>query len=472
MVARMRAASYLQKSMASFPQSLLQELETLSFFDKAAFLDAHQNPAPTSVRIHPVKGPALFADERSVPWCETGRYLEQRPVFTLDPLFHAGAYYVQEASSMFLDQLWRSLFEAQKNMRVLDLCGAPGGKSTLLASILDKDSLLISNDVIRSRASILEENAVRWGYTNHWVASNDPRDFGRSLTGYFDAMLVDAPCSGSGLFRKDANALEEWSEGNVALCNARQQRILADAWPALKEDGVLIYATCSYSIAEDEEILDWLGDTYDLSSVEVPVAAGWGIVPVRSPKHQLYGYRFFPDKVEGEGFFIAAVRKAEPAESFFYPRVRSLHHKKLEEAAGYLLRPGSFTFLENDRRETIAFNAQHTPDYALLSDCLYLRKAGVTLGSAGQKEWIPAHEAALSLDRSNALPMADLTRQEALQFLKKEDVALPADMRGWVLAAYEGRALGWMKVLSNRSNNYLPKSWRIRMSIDTEDSAR
>ena len=173
---------------------------------------------------------------------------------------------------MFLDYLIRALVPERKNLRVLDLCGAPGGKSTLLASLLDDSSLLISNEVIRSRATILEENAVRWGYTNNWVTSNDPKDIGR-IGGYFDLIVVDAPCSGSGLFRKDQAALEDWTEANVQLCSQRQKRIIADVWPSLKEDGILIYATCSYSPEEDEQILDWLGSEYGVETFNVDVAA-------------------------------------------------------------------------------------------------------------------------------------------------------------------------------------------------------
>ncbi|MBZ0099994.1 MAG: RsmB/NOP family class I SAM-dependent RNA methyltransferase, partial [Taibaiella sp.] len=227
---------------------------------------------------------------------------------TTDPLYHAGAYYVQEASSMFLSQVIQQLIPERNNLRVLDLCAAPGGKSTLIASLLEKDSLLISNEVIRTRASILEENITRWGYMNTWVTSNDPKDFSK-LKGYFDIIVVDAPCSGSGLFRKDERALDEWSEANVQLCAQRQQRILADVWPALKENGILMYATCSYSPQEDEEILDWLGDDFEVASLPVQLSEEWGVVETTSAKHQFKGYRFFPHKVQGEGFFIAAVRK-------------------------------------------------------------------------------------------------------------------------------------------------------------------
>lgn len=261
--------------MKSLPDILLRDLENVKGFNKEQFIEAHQMQAATSIRLHPQKGKNLFADNEQVPWCATGRYMPQRPVFTTDPLYHAGAYYVQEPSSMFLDYVLGQLLPNRSGLRVLDLCAAPGGKSTLIASLLEEDSLLVSNEVIRTRASILEENMTRWGHMNTWVTSNDPRDLGK-LKSYFDVIVVDAPCSGSGLFRKDQRALDEWSEGNVQLCSQRQQRILADIWPSLKQGGILVYATCSYSQQEDEDVIDWVADTFGVDSLGVEVNESGG----------------------------------------------------------------------------------------------------------------------------------------------------------------------------------------------------
>ncbi len=454
----------------SLPRPLLDELQGIPEFNEAAFIAAHGEPPPVSVRLHPRKGASLWAEAPSVPWCPEGRYLPERPLFTADPLFHAGAYYVQEASSMLLHHLWREAVDGAKGLRVLDLCAAPGGKSTLIASLLDDKSLLIANDVIRSRATILDESLTRWGYTNAWVTSNDPRDFGR-MPGYFDAVLIDAPCSGSGLIRKDPRALEHWSPDAVQLCAARQQRILSDAWPSLKENGLLFYATCSYSPAEDEAVLDWLGDQYSLESIEAPMPKEWGVVAVRSSKHGLAGYRCFPDKLAGEGFFIAVLRKLEAAAPFYYPRFRAAHIRKAEEASKHLLRTVPFTILEDDRRAATAIFPWHEPDYHFLREIVYLRKGGIRIGTAAQKDWIPEHDVALSLDRNPGLPTWTLSREDALRFLKKEELMPPPGAgRGWYVAAYEGRGLGWVKVLSNRVNNYLPKGWRIRMELPDETS--
>jgi len=453
--------------MAGIPQKLLEELSSVRGFNEEAFLAAHESAAATSVRLHPLKPTDAFSGCTKIPWCADGRQLATRPVFTLDPVYHAGGYYVQEASSMFLDFLVKAILPKRNGLRVLDLCAAPGGKSTLLASLLERDSLLVSNEVIRSRASVLEENAIRWGYTNHWVASNDPRDFSR-LPGYFDVIVVDAPCSGSGLFRKDAHALTEWSESNVALCSQRQQRIIADVWDALKDQGFLIYATCSYSPQEDEDILDWLAENFSLRSVAVEVPADWSIVAAASKKGMV-GYRFFPDKVPGEGFFIAVLQKDEAVKSQGFVKYSSLQDKKAAASSAFLLREERDFIVQPFREGYAALNQHHEADFHALNKNLYLRKVGVALGSPAGKDWLPAHDIALSVDRNLQLPMVSLNKEQALRFLKKEEMNVPVPEKGWMMVGYEGLPLGWIKSLGNRINNYLPKHWRIRMELPPEE---
>lgn len=330
------------------PVDLLHSLEGIKGFNKESFLKVHVSGEQiTSVRINPNKwkkrqqvvhpSPSLNKTQeestsashntdhspanlnlseaitRKVPWATHGYYLSKRPSFTLDPLFHAGTYYVQEASSMFLEQALRQTTDLSQPLRVLDLCAAPGGKSTLVQSLIAENSLLVSNEVIKSRASVLEENCTKWGAANIIVTNNDPIVFQR-LENYFDVIIIDAPCSGSGLFRKDAQAISEWSENNVQLCSQRQQRILADSYPALKKDGILLYSTCSYSEEENEGILDWMLDSFAVSSLQLAMYGEgdneeWGIIETVSKKHAAFGYRFFPDKIAGEGFFIACFRK-------------------------------------------------------------------------------------------------------------------------------------------------------------------
>lgn len=456
--------------MNTLPASLLHDLQSVKGFDEKAFLAAHQQPAVTSVRLHPVKQLHSFEANEIVPWCAEGRILPERPIFTLDPAYHAGAYYVQEASSMLLDYLFRTVYPERNKLHVLDLCAAPGGKSTLLASALTGESLLVSNEVIRTRASILEENMTRWGYLNTWVTSNDPRDFGK-LEGYFDAIVVDAPCSGSGLFRKDERALEEWSENNVALCSQRQQRILADVWPALREDGVLFYATCSYSPEEDEQILDWLADTYKVESLDIDIPDSWQVVKTYSATGKMVGYRCMPHLVKGEGFFIAAIRKKEETAEHRAPKFKTLHNKTVHGQTSALLKTGVDYLCFPGKETFFAIQSAHEVDFHILSKAVYLRKTGITLGSPAAKEWLPAHELAMSIDIHPDLPKIELGKEQALRFLKKEDFGADAAPKGWLLVTYKGWGLGWVKSLGNRFNNYLPKHWRIRMDLGDADWA-
>jgi 16S rRNA C967 or C1407 C5-methylase (RsmB/RsmF family)/NOL1/NOP2/fmu family ribosome biogenesis protein len=454
--------------LKTLPAALLQELHGIKSFDEKAFIDAHQKVPITSVRLNPAKDIMSFAGNAMVPWCPSGIYLPERPIFTLDPAYHAGAYYVQEASSMFLDHLLSNILQGRTGLRVLDLCAAPGGKSTLIASLLDKDSLLVSNEVIRTRAPILEENMTRWGHMNTWVTGNDARDFAK-LPGYFDVIVVDAPCSGSGLFRKNERARDEWSEANVQLCCERQQRILADIWPSLKQNGILVYATCSYSAQEDEEILGWLGSSFEVSPLTVPVNEAWGVVTTNSPLKQMAGYRFFPDKVKGEGFFIAALQKKEETDTLRLPRFRSANDKKTQQQAGYLLKEGDYAFVQTGKEGYSAVRSCHEADIQLLQKALYLRKIGVALGGPAGSDWIPAHEVALSMDADHEIASVSVNKEQALRFLKREDMGLADIPKGWLRVTYDGLGLGWVKSLGNRVNNYLPKSWRIRMDIPDYD---
>ena len=256
--------------MNTLPALFEERMRKLLPEEAEAFFTALQTEPPVSIRLNPGKPvpiSRLFSDEQiglPVTWCESAYYLKSRPVFTLDPCLHSGTYYVQEASSMFLHHIFGQILPAHP-VRVLDLCAAPGGKSTLIASRLSSDSLLVSNEVIRSRAGILKENMIKWGASHVVVTNNDPADF-HNLKGAFDIIVVDAPCSGEGMFRKDPNAIQEWSENNLQLCSERQQRILADIWPCLKPGGFLVYSTCTYNPGENEAILELLIRKYGARS--------------------------------------------------------------------------------------------------------------------------------------------------------------------------------------------------------------
>jgi len=369
---------------------------------------------------------------------------------------------------MFVEHACRSLvLPAQEPLKVLDLCAAPGGKSTLLASLLKEEDLLISNEVIQARASVLAENMSRWGQMNTWVTHNDPQDFAR-LPDYFDLMLVDAPCTGSGLWRKDAAAIDEWSAEHVKLCSERQKRILADALPALKPGGVLLYATCSYSPEENEQVAGWLCDHMQLAPLEIPADPAWNITVTRAGAAQAPGYRFYPWQLRGEGFFLAAFRKEE-AETEAAP-VRKARHKggasKTKDETGRWK-----TWLDADFRAIerqgayYAVHNSHVPELERLQSLLRIRKTGTALGKIAGKDLVPDQELALSVHISSRVPGLEVSREEALLFLKKEEIRKDHPVKGWGLVTYEGLGLGWGKWLSNRMNNYYPKNWRIRMDL-------
>jgi NOL1/NOP2/sun family putative RNA methylase len=447
------------------PVSLIQSLQHATGFDEAGFIAVHDSPLQvTSIRFNTGKPSAIEKPGEKIPWASQGYYLNQRPSFTSDPLFHAGAYYVQEASSMFLEEVLQQTAGLLQPVKVLDLCAAPGGKSTLIQSLISAESLLVSNEVIKTRVNILSENISKWGAANVIVANNDPKDFQR-LPDYFDIIVIDAPCSGSGLFRKDPAAIEEWSLSNVQLCSQRQQRILADVYPSLKENGILIYSTCSYSTEEDELICDWMTENLQLQSISLKVESDWGIVETESAQHKAKGYRFYPGKVKGEGFFIAAFKKNGIAVND-YPQKKERHavqpaaKNEIAVVSAWLKNAADFFFIkQND--EIIAVPGFLQQELQHIQTALYLKKAGVRLGAVIRNELIPHHELAISTIAATSLPSVEVDIETALQYLRRQDIKINSSIKGWALIKYRDLPLGWVKILPNRINNYYPKEWRI-----------
>lgn len=456
--------------MNILPQTLLNSLKGLPGFDLQQFENVHQSGGQiTSIRLNPnkisdVQSSILNNEIDKVAWSNDGYYLSQRPSFTLDPLFHAGAYYVQEASSMFLEEAVKQTIDLSAAIKVLDLCAAPGGKSTLIQAVISDKSLLVSNEVIKTRVTVLSENITKWGAANVVVTNNDPKDF-QWLENYFDVIVVDAPCSGSGLFRKDNNAVNEWSEQNVQLCSQRQQRILADILPALKEDGILIYSTCSYSKEEDEEICDWLIKNYSLATIQYQLKKEWNIVETRSPEQTAYGYRFYPGKVKGEGFFIAAFKKTEgsnskPSTIKQRNKIEKILPKEIETIKPYLKNMDDLFFIKL-KEEIIALPIHLQDELTVLQAALYIKKAGVKIGTVIRNELIPDHELAMSNIISDAHISIKVDKETALQYLRRAEIKLDNEQKGWALIRYQHVPLGWVKVLPGRVNNYYPKDWRI-----------
>lgn len=457
--------------MKSLPQSFTQRMKQVLGAEYESFLAALSLPPPVSIRLHPQKSkqsselPWNTLSEIPVPWCPEAYYLKERPLFTLDPLLHAGAYYAQEAASMFLRAAIRQI-APQRAIRALDLCAAPGGKSTLLISALPPGSLLVANEVIRSRAAILKENLIKWGSGHTVVTQADPAQFS-ALPETFDLLLVDAPCSGEGMFRKDPAAISEWSENNLRLCQERQRRILADAWHTLAPGGYLIYSTCTYNPGENEEIVEWLAGQYP--ATPLPIAHDHpGITPGYS---HLPCYRFYPHRTAGEGFFIALLRKEESGE-------RHTLRKEREKSAGTVAVPAPFLPYLTESAAWEGYLAGETFGIVPVEHAAFIRQLmkktgalyrGCELGEPIKNKIRPAHALSLftGLNRQ-AAPFCEVDRETAIRFLRKEE--LPGEGFGniaageWALPSYCGLPLGWVKSVGNRLNNYYPKEWRIRMN--------
>ena len=443
-----------------------------------AALEAEQ---PVSIRLNPLKPFAFQLGEDEVPWCASGFYLKERLTFTFDPLFHAGCYYVQEASSMFVEQVLRQHWGEEPAV-MLDLCAAPGGKSTHVRSILPENSLLIANEVIRNRSQILAENLAKWGHTGVVVTNNDPSDF-TPLKDLFDIILTDVPCSGEGMFRKDPVAVSEWSLENVEVCWRRQRRIISDIWPCLKPGGILIYSTCTYNTKENEENIRWIRDEFGAEVLPLDVAEDWNITGNLLPGEHFPVYRFLPYKTKGEGFFLAAFRKPEtgdeiPVSSFAKEKTSKKKDKKggaasspvskeqLNIAKSWLNDENSDKYILSAEGTSIrAFSKHYADELMAMKQCLKIVSAGVEIGEVKGKDLIPDHALAMcsSLLCREAFATEEISYKQAITYLRKEAITLPVTApRGYVLLTYRHIPLGFVKNIGNRANNLYPQEWRIR----------
>jgi 16S rRNA C967 or C1407 C5-methylase (RsmB/RsmF family)/NOL1/NOP2/fmu family ribosome biogenesis protein len=460
--------------MAAFqiPEAFSQQMkayfgpEAYAVFEKA--LDAETK---TSIRLNPFKPCESLNNLPSVAWNPDGRVLEKRPIFTLDPLFHAGAYYVQESSSMFLGHILGSI-EAPKDGIYLDLSAAPGGKATLLGSYLGDEGFLVANEVIKARANILKENIVKCGLGNTMVTQNDPEHFGE-LHGFFDLVLVDAPCSGEGMFRKDPEARDEWSLDHVQLCALRQERIMDQAAALVKAGGYLIYSTCTFNERENEEVVKYVVSEFAYEPVRIPLQPEWNIVEskIETDEGQFFGYRFFPHLVPGEGLFVTVLKRSDDAEVLEPRRVKDFKHpflKSVSNAEAALIQsqvdlPENSVFYKL-QESVFWLNSNFRQHFEFLSRYLNIKYFGVELGQFSKSQLIPSHEWAMSIFPKTGFPTFALDIKQALQFLRREEFSLSEDLpEGWILITYANLPLGWIKNLGNRINNYYPKEWRIRM---------
>jgi len=426
--------------------------------------EALEAEAPTSVRCNTARGYEC-AEGGVVPWCASGRYLSGRPRFTLDPLLHAGCYYVQEAASMFVEQAFRALPEMPR--RVLDLCAAPGGKSTLCRSLLPDGALLVANEPVRSRAMVLAENLAKWGQPDVVVTNAYPADFA-PLEGLFDVIAADVPCSGEGMFRKDPAAREEWSLQNVAMCADRQYAIVKEVWPALRPGGCLVYSTCTFNRAENEENVRRIVSELGAEVLRIPVRPEWGVTEVTIGDGA--GYRFFPHRTRGEGFFLALLQKAGEAGVVRSKKKkrqplagRTLSVREVAALSRWLENDADFRLFSPDAEHVCAVRESLFGDALRVSQTVRTLRAGLMLAELKGRKWVPRQELALSLVRRRAaFPEVALSLEEAVAYLRRESLVLHDAPRGFVVAVFEGRALGFLNNLGARANNLYPAEWRIR----------
>jgi len=442
------------------PETFIIRTKELLGDEWAVFEQALNEESPVSIRLNPRKiTPDALSEilplSEPVVHATGGYYLSNRPSFTFDPWFHAGCYYVQEASSMILEQVVRTYFPQPAS--VLDLCAAPGGKSTHLSTLLPDESLLIANEVIRSRANILIENLVKWGNPNTLVTQNDPLEIGKSLPGFFDGIVADLPCSGEGMFRKDPAVIAEWSVNNVKLCAERQRRIVADVWPALKPDGILVYSTCTYNREENEENIEWICRELDAELLEDP-------------------RRLMPHKTRGEGFFMGVLRKRGHQTQDRRHKTQDRKGDTLHASpfAFCLASPENFIFISENSgshhsslvtSSWIAIPAIHHSAYVQVKNRLRMLSAGITLGETKGQDRIPAHGLAMSNALSGAaFPQWEVDKETAWNYLRKEALqTIPPELpKGYLLITYKEHPMGFVKNIGTRANNLYPQEWRIR----------
>jgi NOL1/NOP2/sun family putative RNA methylase len=444
--------------MLQLPDSFISLSKEIFKEEYSDFLNALESKSPTSIRINDKID--LIPSNEQVNWCKTGFYLNERPLFTADPLFHGGAYYVQEASSMFLHQVVKQHFSEAKT--VLDLCAAPGGKSTLLAQTLGEDCLLICNEIIHSRAQILTENIIKWGNLNTIVTNNKPIDF-KKFTNYFDAIVIDAPCSGEGMFRKDNKAIDEWSLHNIYKCVERQKNILTDIWDSLKTNGILVYSTCTYNYYENENNIAWICE--NLGAENLSVECNDNNITITE-----YGYRFYPHKTKGEGFFISVLRKTSKNNISTHKHKSNKQFKSISNTdfSTYLKNNLDLKIIEQDNLIK-AFPSDRINDFQFIESQLNCLYNGLLIGETKGRDFIPSIQLALSkqIERNN-IASYEIDKTNALKYLKKEQINLSIQEKKYVLICYKGLSLGWVKNLGNRNNNLFPNNWKIRMNIPIE----
>ena len=439
------------------PEGFIEQLRGLLPDEWAKLVDAISTSEPSvAVRVNDARGVRVPAGARQIPWNAQGFYLDGRPVFTFDTDWHAGRYYVQDASSMFIAHVISHLIH--EPVRYLDLCAAPGGKTTAAIQALPPRSLVVANEIVPPRARVLTDNMIRWGNPHCVVTSNAPAQIGK-LTHFFDVIAADVPCSGEGMMRKDDEAIAQWSPALVEQCALRQREILADAWQALRPGGLLIYSTCTYNRLENEEIADFIVNELGATSLEIPIETDWNIHPAIGS--DCHCYRFMPHRVDGEGLFMAVFRKHGDSPRQDIRSKEKVSKKTDEIGKNWLSRPDDYA-VEQTGDLSIAVPQDIRREVTALRSLLNVLHAGVELATVMGRKTVPHHALAMTLSRAkDAFPICEVDYSTALRYLRGESITLDVASRGYVLVAHQGAILGFANNLGNRANNLYPKPQRI-----------
>lgn len=451
-------------------QFILRMQRELGPTEADALCAALETEPSTSVRLNPAKMEEQKWGGKRIAWSDYGYLLGERPAFTLDPDFHAGAYYVQEASSQFAGYIVSAAVggaEACRGLRVLDMCAAPGGKSTHYATLVGESGLVVANEINRSRAAVLADNARKWGLGNMVVTCNDSAHVA-DFEEWFDVVAVDAPCSGEGMFRKSDEACEQWSEANVAMCAERQWEIVQNAFRALKSGGVLMYSTCTFNRSEDEDVVRRACEEFgeELEAVDdIAVGEDWGVVTGREGAFQTF--RFFPHRLTGEGMFMAVARKAGLATSRRrIPKARrkameAVDKRSVQELSRWVKDSSQMRFFAAG--ETLyGCRAEHYDEVEALAGSLAVIYSGVAMGQIFKGKLKPDGALALYAGvNHDAVACCEVDEESALKFLRKQDMDAAQFSEGVNMVLYGGRPLGFVKRVGARINNMYPNSLRI-----------
>ncbi|MCM1005175.1 MAG: rRNA cytosine-C5-methyltransferase [Prevotella sp.] len=454
---------------ASLPLEFIDELtRTLGAEQALALAKALDTEPVVGVRLNPMKSGVAPTDAQRVPWCEQGYILSERPRFTLMPSWHGGCFYVQEPASMIISEVIKHVARliGLEDVKYLDLCAAPGGKTTAALSALPNSAFVVANEFVPARANILAENLTKWGYPNIAVSCGDTAAY-RKLKHAFDIVAVDAPCSGEGMMRKDEQARSQWSPALVKQCAALQREILDNAWEALRPGGYLIYSTCTFNRDENEDMLRYAINEYGGESVDLGLNDEFNIPG--SIEANLYALRFMPHLTNGEGLFLGVLRKPDDKGATRQSKSKGKVTRKAEnklpvDARSLLSNPDDFNFAQTASGIWRALPKSHASFINKLSQAARLLIAGVTLGEVKGKNFVPGTSLALSTALlPEAFPRVEVDEQTALSYLRREALSLPTDSpKGYVVICSGGDCLGFAKNLGNRANNLYPAHWRIR----------